>query len=90
MACCCSHDCDSRATSGPGLRSSCCDMRRAPAKGAMPSLPPREAAPLTLTPSTPLCDPPQAETPMIANAVFEVPPSLHAPPLYDLFRSYRI
>jgi|GEM_PF-1208193 len=90
MACCCSHDCASGTTSGPGMRSSCCDMRRAPAKSGMPTIPPREAAPLTLAASTSLLDLPHPETPTVTNAVLEVPPSLHAPPLYDLFRSYRI
>ncbi len=90
MACCCSHECASGTTGGPGLRSSCCDMRRAPAKSAMPTLPPRETAPLSVNVSTALFDLPCPEAPALADLSLEAPPSLHAPPLYDLFRSYRI
>src|SRR5262245_53690727 len=90
LTCCCSHDCASSATSGPGMRSGCCDMRRAPAKNALPTLPPREAAPLSSATSTPVLDLPSPDAPIVANVVFEAPPSFHAPPLYDLFRSYRI
>ena len=90
QSCCCSHDCASSAESGPGMRSSCCDMRRAPAQGALPAAPPREAAPvspITVT-STPVLPLPAA--PAVTDVDDAVPASLHAPPLYDLFRSYRI
>ena len=90
MACCCSHDCASSTTSGPGMQSSCCDMRRAPARNAMPTLPPRDIAPVCFIASTPVGDLPSLDVPNVDNLALEAPPSLHAPPLYDLFRSYRI
>ena len=90
MSCCCSHDCPSSAKGGPGMQSSCCDMRRAPAQDAVPSVLPREAAPVS-----PVCLPAAAMLPLpvapaFTDAVSGVPESLHAPPLYDLFCSYRI
>jgi hypothetical protein len=88
--CCCTHDCPSNATTGAGLRSTCCDMRSAPARDAMPSIPPREAAPVSLVSPGTVPVLPLPEPPILADAVSGVPKSLHAPPLYDLFRSYRI
>ena len=89
VSCCCSHDCAASAQSGPGMRSSCCDMRRAPAQSALPSAPPLEAAPVSAVAVTTafILPPPVAP---VTDAAPAVPASLHAPPLYDLFRSYRI
>jgi hypothetical protein len=90
MACCCSHDCNAKATRSPGMRSSCCDMRQAPTPGAIPGTLPRQAAPdspISLNPE-PVLPLPLAS--VVTTAVHGVPASLHAPPLYDLFRSYRI
>ena len=90
MVCCCSHDCDAKTQRGPGMRSSCCDMRQAPTPGAIPGTPPRQAAPDSPISLHPEPVPPLPLTPVVTTAVHGVPESLHAPPLYDLFRSYRI
>ena len=91
-SCCCGpHAC--RTSGSSGLRSGCCDMRRLPVRDAETSGSAREGAPLTVTADLPIaalvsdCGAPSAPA---GSFVLRLPDSLHAPPLYDLFRSYRI
>ena len=89
--CCCGpHACPAKDIPGASLKPSCCEMRQNP-RGTLPSTTPREtiapAAPVVMMAENvatwvrPLC---------VIDAPLDVPASLHAPPLYDLFQSYRI
>ena len=91
-ACCCGIRCEARADAAAGLRSACCDMHRAPRRDAQTSTATRDLPPpppiatslitVTLTTAEVLCGP--------EPLAVDLPESLHAPPLYELFRSYRI
>lgn len=92
-ACCCGPHCAKDSGSGPGMRSGCCDMQRAPLRGAEASATSRNTAPPSPT-ASPILTAGLAITPATINptnvSIPGVPESLHAPPLYELFRSYRI
>jgi hypothetical protein len=91
-ACCCGPQC-SKDVAGPGMRSSCCDMQRAPLRGAETSATSRNtapSAPTVLSAGFAAMIPLPASDAPTSVSLPGVPESLHAPPLYDLFRSYRI
>ena len=92
-SCCCGPDsCPSRRDGDTGLRSSCCDMRR-PASGTESAPTPREARAVPhelqgLTSALPSTPAPGFQP--VGQTALDTPSSLHAPPLYTLFRVYRI
>jgi hypothetical protein len=93
QACCCGPHCAKDSAGGPGMRSSCCDMQRAPLRGTEASATSRDTAPPSPT-AVPFVSAVAALPPVTLDPssvlLPGVPESLHAPPLYDLFRSYRI
>jgi hypothetical protein len=93
-SCCCGPQaCSTSAPAGPGVRSSCCDMRRLPVRDAETSSTAREGAPGPVTALLPMAafvSATPAASVQDGSPTWRLPDSLHAPPLYDLFRSYRI
>lgn len=91
-ACCCGTQCEGRSETAAGLRQACCDMQRAPRRDAEASTAARDLPPPPPI-AVPLVPVMTTTADVACNAeplVLDLPESLHAPPLYELFRSYRI